>query len=276
MKTISQQFEDTIDTLMKKGFNSEATEIRQIKESIQQGLFDVERFRRPAPRFQATPSPKQPSKPEPFAKPEEYIMELNPQTGKETIKMFKDVHKKYPMVMDDLLEYMDEVSRGKRDPEFLFNAFKKAPPEVKKVMEDAMKMTLQRHDVKVRKASYKLKLASEDAFEKGYDAISRRLLKASEELSKIKEKHDVFSLESIYQKADDLKDFWGDLERFTKAMEEVTKIIRSFDDRYKEKVLNKVDNKEIDDKEAIEKTIDLVRGADKEIQKKIKQIAPSK
>jgi hypothetical protein len=269
--SIRKQIENVVASLRDRGMGDKAA----LVEKIATGMF--ERWdvgRRPGlppmhPRVKE-PTEIAPTGQKQFAQKGELVEELDTSGAGNHRYILYGIKK--PMTMDEL---DDAVKKGYLATEYFNEQFQSAKdPNSKKFFKTMLDKSLAYSRAK---AAAHLESLSTLMFNKGYEAISHRLKKAAQDVSmevkRLIEKHEIPSLELLHEKSGSPEQFEQTVQKLVSAYEDAAKIIKEFDKKYIEKVMNPLLKKEFDSDGASRETMQLVRKSDSEIDSKMREIS---
>lgn len=253
--------------LESKGLKKEASGIKEAL--IDFGDWDIKRrpgvFRREGPRQ----DPREvPLGKEVGIEKGEFYTEIDPHTGKETIEMWGMPR---AMTLDELRE---AIEKGLLSTSYFLKQFQSAKDEKsKKFYKNLLNMAQEQQRKSMHK---KLASISERLNDKGYESLSRRISNLSLKLSSkddVVEKHKILSLESIYEESKNVKDFQENLDHLISMYDTILAKVKDFRKDYKAKILDKLAKNEISEQEALKKSVDMVRAADRAIHTQSRKIS---
>lgn len=244
-----------------KGFNKEALEFI---DAIQTLPFSIQR--EPHRRLPFHSLKKDiihgPGEKIPFAKKGEVVIQIDPVTGKETLLMWG---MKKPMTFEEIER---AINKGTIRAEYLIEQYQHAVDENTRKFFKAMIEDVE--EDKNNKIIKKLGYISGDLKKRGYTLLVRKINKIACDFmlrnSFMDESYSIPSLEDIFEKSSSLADFDSNLNKISDAYENIGNIIKKFEKKFKDEIINKQDN-DTDDN-----ILDIVRKADKMINNRIKDM----
>lgn len=183
-------------------------------------------------------------------------------------------------------EMEDEINKGYITKEFLFDQIQRGKQKVKRFLEPYIDRAPEGKDLMTpfgrqfrnrqflnRRFSYII----ENLNEKGYKHLSEKLYPLIDSYNKnvtasTSEAHTIPSIENIYENSNSFNDFEEKIKKLIAVYEEITGILKKFNESYKSKILKEVAVNKLNEEEAVNETIKMVTEADRESNKELKRI----
>lgn len=274
------RFNRIIKVLNDRGLDKTAADVSEAKDAM---FGDVpmynQGFRYPRMHGQK-PVRRSPSDPNiPFAREGEFIIELNPTTGKEELKMW-DGKRLIPK-----RELEDMVVKGIMREERMAPAFHNSSPEAQRAARNLMEMANKKRtfsnmpDGEVGIPYYpqeRLSYISDCLEKRGYTLLVKKLKTAMEEYNKAaseEEIHKIPSIEKVYEDSGSPEKFEKNIKKLKGVHDKIHDIVEDFEDNYQSDIFDKYLSDDITEDEAVKTTIGLVSEADTAIDSQIDKIS---
>ena len=179
----------------------------------------------------------------------------------------------YDLKLDKVIERFTKGVKGELGIDY-FKPIKEAPESLRVsdfdrlIREEKGKKALldiffKPKNIAKKAAFYKLVELSDAAKEKGFDAVSKRLMTAAEKVggALVDERHEVRTMEAVFENSDGPNNLVTNLEKAHRVYEGAASIVKLFVDTYKK-----------NPPESHEGTVDLLRKTDKMIAMKFNEL----
>ena len=274
------RFNRIIKVLNDRGLDKTAADVSEAKDAM---FGDVPMYnqglRYPRMHSQGPVGRRSPSDPNtPFAREGEFIIELNPTTGKEELKMWDGKR----LIPKNELE--DMVVKGIMREERLSPAYNNSSSEAQRAAAHLMELAQKKRtfsnmsegEVGVPYFPRERLAYISDCLEKrGYILLVKKLKTAMEEYKKAEseEVHKIPSIERVYEESGSPEKFDKNIKKLKDIHDKINNIVEDFEDNYKSEVLDKYLSDDITEDEAVKTTIGLVSEADKATDSQIDKIS---
>lgn len=267
MDKILKLANQVLSHLESNGLKKEASGIKEAL--IDFGDWDIKR----RPGVMRREGPRQDPREVPIGKEEalqkgEYYIDVDNRTGEEKLKLWG-----YQKVMT-LDELKQAIEDGVLSSSYFLSQMQAAKdPESKRFFKQMFEKS---EKMRGKKAAKKLASISHVLGEKGYESLAHRIETLSEKLGSkddVVEKHKILSLESIYEESKNVKDFQENLDHLISVYDTILSQMKSFRKDYKAKVLDKLAKNEMSEEDALKKSVDMVRAADRAVHAQSRKIS---
>lgn len=279
MMSYTGRFNRIIKVLNDRGLDKTAADVSEAKDAMY-GLPSYDPpYRRPLRQSERAPNRSYRSDPNtPFAREGEFIIELNPTTGKEELKMWDGKRLIPRKELEEMV--VKGVMREERLSPALHNSSPEAQRAAKHLMELANKKrtfsNMSEGEIGVPYFPRERLAYISDCLEKrGYTLLVKKLKTAMEEYKEAEseEVHKIPSIEKVYEESGSPEKFDKNIKKLKSIHDKINEVVEDFEDNYKSEVLDKYLSDDITEDEAVKTTIGLVSEADKATDSQIDKIS---
>jgi len=264
-----EKLDRMIDSMKKRRLDKVADELLNIKEAIGElGPIVPEGIHRRRGLLRRSPD-KEPHEVVPgdlgqkgFEKGDIYT-ELGP--GTETQKLWGTPKHKVRTIQ----RFIDDQKSGILQAEHLLEDYvNESDPNKKALYYENLKKVLSNYKAMGSRLSY----VKEALDKKGYETLAKRVGLICDLIwrgASMEEKHELPSIEAVYEKSSSPGEFDENLKKLVKVYEYLAMMVKKFESEYKSKVIDRASLEKDSEKDITEKTVDLVRKSDHAIYAKV-------